>query len=157
MSRRRRAERRKLSPDPVYKSVLATRFINGIMLDGKKTTATKLFYKAIEKLSETAPEHNGFAVFEQAIKNVKPLNEVKSRRVGGSNYQVPVRVRWDRQTSLAIRWIVGEARKRKEKSFDLRLASELQDASKGVGATMKKRENVHKMAEANRAFAHFRF
>jgi small subunit ribosomal protein S7 len=127
------------------------------MLDGKKTTATKLFYKAIEKLAETAPEHNGFAVFEQAIKNVKPLNEVKSRRVGGSNYQVPVRVRWDRQTSLAIRWIVGEARKRKEKSFDLRLASELQDASKGVGATMKKRENVHKMAEANRAFAHFRF
>ena len=157
MSRRRRAERRKLSPDPVYKSVLATRFINGIMLDGKKTTATKLFYKAIEKLAETAPEHNGFAVFEQAIKNVKPLNEVKSRRVGGSNYQVPVRVRWDRQTSLAIRWIVGEARKRKEKSFDLRLASELQDASKSVGATMKKRENVHKMAEANRAFAHFRF
>jgi len=157
MSRRRRAEKRKVAPDPVYRSVLAAKFINGIMLDGKKTVAASHFYGAIDKLAENAAENDGFAVFETAIKNCKPMNEVKSRRIGGSNYQVPMRVRWERQTTLAIRWIIGEARRRKEKSFALRLAGELQDAANGVGATIKKRENVHKMAEANRAFAHFRF
>jgi len=157
MSRRRRAEKRRISADPKYNSVLAAKFINGMMLDGKKSIAAKMFYQAVDKLSESAPDGNGFAMFENAVKNCKPMNEVKSRRIGGSNYQVPVKVRWERQTTLAIRWIVSEARKRKEKTFALRLAGELRDAANGVGSTIKKRENVHKMAEANRAFAHFRF
>jgi len=128
-----------------------------MMLDGKKSISANMFYGAIDKLAETAEESNGFAVFESAIKNVKPLTEVKSRRVGGSNYQVPVRVRWERQTTLALRWIIAEARKRKEKSFALRLAGELQDAANGVGSAIRKRETVHKMAESNRAFSHFKF
>lgn len=156
MSRRRSATQRKAMPDPVHNSVLATRFINSMMLGGKKSLAAKLFYEAVEVLGQDAPENNGFAVFEQAIKNVRPMNEVKTRRIGGSNYQVPVKVRFQRQTTLAIRWLIIEARKRKEKSFPLRLAGELRDAANGVGSTMKKRENVHKMAEANRAFSHFR-
>ncbi len=156
MSRRRRAERRPVSPDPVYGSELAAKFINKMMMEGKKTVAATLFYGAIEKLAESAPERNGFAVFETALRNVKPMNEVRSRRIGGSNYQVPVKVRADRQVSLAIRWLIEEARKRKEKTFALRLAGELKDAANGVGSTMKKRETVHKMADANRAFAHFK-
>jgi len=157
MSRRRKAERRKIAPDPVYNSVLAARFINCMMKEGKKSLAARNFYKAIEILSETAPENDGFQVFEAALKNVKPMNEVKSRRIGGSNYQVPVRVRWERQTTLAIRWLVAEIRKRKEKTFAERLATELREASSGVGSAMRKRETVHKMAEANRAFSHFKF
>ena len=115
------------------------------MLDGKKSVSSRLFYQAVDKLAESAPENDGFAVFEAAIKNVKPLTEVKSRRVGGSNYQVPVRVRWERQTTLALRWVIAEARKRKEKTFALRLAGELQDAANGMGAAMRKRETIHKM------------
>jgi len=157
MSRRRRSIKRRIQADPVYNSVLASKFINCMMLDGKKSISANMFYGAIDKLAETAEESNGFAVFESAIKNVKPLTEVKSRRVGGSNYQVPVRVRWERQTTLALRWIIAEARKRKEKSFALRLAGELQDAANGVGSAIRKRETVHKMAESNRAFSHFKF
>lgn len=156
MSRRRRAEARKVPVDAVYGSALVSRFINSMMISGKKSIAAKQFYDAVETIAENAPENNGFAVFEQAVKNVRPLNEVKTRRIGGSNYQVPVKVRYQRQTTLAIRWLIIEARKRKEKTFALRLAAELKDAANGVGSTMKKRENVHKMAEANRAFSHFR-
>lgn len=141
----------------MYGSELAAKFINKMMLGGKKTTAASLFYQAIDELSINAPEKNGFALFEQAIRNVRPINEVKSRRIGGSNYQVPVKVRPDRQVSLAIRWLIAESRKRKEKNFALRLAGELKDAANGVGSTMKKRETVHKMADANRAFSHFKF
>ena len=157
MSRRRRSIKRRIQPDPVYKSILASKFINCMMVDGKKALSSRLFYQAVDKLAESAPEKDGFAVFETAIKNVKPLTEVKSRRVGGSNYQVPVRVRWERQTTLALRWVISEARKRKEKSFALRLAGELQDAANGMGAAMRKRETIHKMAESNKAFSHFKF
>ncbi|MBW7874428.1 MAG: 30S ribosomal protein S7 [Candidatus Cloacimonetes bacterium] len=157
MSRRRRAEKRRVAADPIYNSELAAKFINKMMYGGNKTVAATLFYGAIDKLSESAPDKNGFVLFETAIRNVKPLNEVKSRRIGGSNYQVPVKVRNDRQVSLAIRWIIGESRRRKEKNYSLRLAAELKDAANGVGATMKKRENVHKMADANKAFSHFKF
>jgi small subunit ribosomal protein S7 len=156
MSRRRKAERRKLIPDPVYNSELASRFINNVMWDGKKCVASTLFYKAVEKLGESVEDGNGFKVFENAIHNAKPMQEVRSRRIGGSNYQVPIRVRADRQTALAIRWLIEAARARKERNFALRLAGELRDAANGVGSTMKKRENVHKMADANKAFAHFR-
>jgi small subunit ribosomal protein S7 len=157
MSRRRRAIRRKIQGDPVYNSVLASKFINCMMVAGKKSLSARLFYQAVDKLSESAAENDGFGVFEAAIKNIKPLSEVKSRRVGGSNYQVPVRVRWERQTTLALRWVIAEARKRKEKTFALRLAGELQDAANGMGSAMRKRETIHKMAESNRAFSHFKF
>lgn len=156
MSRRRRAEKRRLMPDPVHNSVLVSRFINNIMLRGKKTTAATVFYRAIDVLGEKAEDKDGFKVFEAAMNNARPMQEVRSKRIGGSNYQVPVRVRADRQTALAMRWLIGEARARKEKSFVLRLAGELSDAANGVGGTMKKRENIHKMAEANKAFAHYR-
>lgn len=156
MSRRRRAEKRKLTPDPVYNSELATRVINNIMWAGKKSVATRLFYGAIDILSNKAEDGNGFKIFETALNNAKPMQEVRSRRIGGSNYQVPIKVRWDRQTALAIRWLIEGARARKEKNFSLRLAGELLDAFNGVGITMKKRDNVHRMAEANKAFAHFR-
>ena len=152
MSRRRRAIRRKIQGDPVYNSVLASKFINCMMVAGKKSLSARLFYQAVDKLSESAAEND-----EAAIKNIKPLSEVKSRRVGGSNYQVPVRVRWERQTTLALRWVIAEARKRKEKTFALRLAGELQDAANGMGSAMRKRETIHKMAESNRAFSHFKF
>lgn len=157
MSRRRRAEKRKIQPDPVFGSELATKFVNCMMIDGKKSLAFKMFYQAVDTLAESAPENDGFGVFQTAIRNVKPLNEVKTRRIGGSNYQVPIRVKANRQTTLAIRWLISESRKRKEKTYALRLAGELQDAANGVGGTMKKREIVHKMAEANKAFSHFRF
>lgn len=156
MSRRRRAEKRKLIPDPVYHSTLVTRFINNVMLKGKKSTAATIFYQALELLGEKTEDKDGFKVFEAAMNNARPIQEVRSKRIGGSNYQVPIRVRPDRQTALAMRWLIGEARSRKEKNFTLRLAGELGDAANGVGATMKKRENIHKMAEANKAFAHYR-
>jgi small subunit ribosomal protein S7 len=156
--RRRRAPQRPVMPDPIFNSKVVTKFINQIMLDGKKTVAEKIFYSAIEKLDAKAEEGtNGIAIFEKAIENVKPLLEVRSRRVGGANYQVPVEVRPARQQTLAIRWIVDAARKRNERNMADRVANELRDASEEKGAAFKKREDTHRMAEANKAFAHYRW
>ena len=156
--RRRSAPQRPVMPDPVYNSKIVTKFINQVMLDGKKTTAEKIFYSAIKKLDERAEEGTtGIQLFEQAIENVKPLLEVKSRRVGGANYQVPIEVRPARQQTLSIRWLVDAARKRNERNMADRVANELREASEEKGAAFKKREDTHRMAEANKAFAHYRW
>lgn len=154
--RRRRAPERKVEPDPIYNSELVARFINNLMWDGKKTVAQKIFYKAMEIVGEKTGE-NPLDVFQKAIENVKPLMEVRSRRIGGANYQVPVEVRPKRQTSLAIKWIIEAARKRPGRRMYEKLAAEIIDAYKGTGNAVKTRENVHRMAEANRVFAHFRW
>ncbi len=154
--RRRRAPVREVMPDPVYKSKVVTKFINGLMLDGKKNVATKIFYDALD-LIEKKTEEKGIEVFEKAIENIKPVLEVKSRRVGGATYQVPVEVRPIRQQTLAIRWIIMFARKRSERTMVERLANELIDAANSRGAAYKKKEDTYKMAEANKAFAHYRW
>ncbi|MEO0163663.1 MAG: 30S ribosomal protein S7 [candidate division WOR-3 bacterium] len=154
--RRRRAPERKVEPDPIYNSELVARFINNLMWDGKKTVAQKIFYKAMEIVGERTGE-NPLDVFQKAIENVKPLMEVRSRRIGGANYQIPVEVRPKRQTSLAIKWIIDAARKRPGRRMYEKLAAEIIDAYKGTGNAVKTKENVHKMAEANRVFAHFRW
>ncbi|NPA81217.1 MAG: 30S ribosomal protein S7 [Epsilonproteobacteria bacterium] len=154
--RRRRAPVREVMPDPVYKSKVVTKFINGLMLDGKKNVATKIFYDALD-LIEKKTEEKGIEVFEKAIENIKPVLEVKSRRVGGATYQVPVEVRPVRQQTLAIRWIITFARKRSERTMVERLANELIDAANSRGAAYKKKEDTYKMAEANKAFAHYRW
>ncbi|NPA55664.1 MAG: 30S ribosomal protein S7 [Epsilonproteobacteria bacterium] len=156
--RRRRAPKRPVMPDPVYNSTVVTKFINQVMQDGKKTIAEKIVYSAIEKLDAKAQdEQKGIDIFFKAIENVKPLLEVRSRRVGGANYQVPMEVRPERQQTLAIRWIVDAARKRNERNMADRVANELRDASEEKGAAFKKREDTHRMAEANKAFAHYRW
>jgi SSU ribosomal protein S7P len=154
--RRRRAPERKVQPDPVYNSELVARFINNLMWDGKKSLAQKIFYKAMEVVGERTNE-NPLHVFQKAIENVKPSMEVRSRRIGGANYQVPVEVRPKRQISLAIKWIIDAARKRPGRRMYEKLAAEIIDAYKGTGNAVKTKENVHKMAEANRVFAHFRW
>lgn len=154
--RRRRAPERKIQPDPKYNSTLVSKFINNLMWDGKKTVAQKIFYKALEIIEKKTGE-DGYQVFLRAIENVKPEIEVRPRRVGGATYQVPVEVRPKRQISLAIKWIIKAARQRSERRMYERLANELMDAAKGVGAAMKIKENTHKMAEANRVFAHYRW
>ncbi|MDZ7295462.1 MAG: 30S ribosomal protein S7 [candidate division KSB1 bacterium] len=156
MPRRKRPIKREVLPDPKYQSVLVTKFINSIMRRGKKSLAETIFYRAIE-IIEKKTGQNGLEVFEKAVENVKPLLEVKSRRVGGATYQVPVEVRPERRQSLAIRWIISNARARSEKTMAEKLAAELIAASKNEGASIKKREDTHKMAEANKAFAHFRW
>ncbi len=156
MARRKRAERRKVLPDSKYNSVLVTKFINSIMWCGKKSVAEKIFYTAMD-LIQSKLNTDPFPVFEQAVNNVKPVVEVRSRRVGGATYQVPVEVRMNRKNSLAIRWLLYSARSRPEHSMAERLASEIIGANKKEGAAIKKREDTHKMAEANRAFAHFRW
>jgi len=157
VARRRAAQKRQVIPDPVFKSILVTKFVNNMMYDGKKSTALGMFYEAIDRISDGKDREEGFKLFEQAIENVKPHIEVKSRRIGGANYQVPVEVRPVRRLTLAIRWIISFTRQRREKTFAEKLAAELLEASKGQGAAAKKREDVHRMAEANRAFAHFKF
>ncbi len=154
--RRRRAPIREVLPDPIYKSKVLTKFINKLMLDGKKSIAVKIMYKALERIESKSGE-KGIEVFEKAIENVKPVLEVKSRRVGGATYQVPVEVRPVRQQSLAIRWIVDAARKRNERTMIERLSNELMDAATEKGAAFKKKEDTYKMAEANKAFAHYRW
>jgi small subunit ribosomal protein S7 len=154
--RRRRAPERKVQPDPVYNSELVAKFINNLMWDGKKSLAQKIFYRAMEIVGERTNE-NPLHVFQKAIENVKPSMEVRSRRIGGANYQVPVEVRPKRQISLAIKWIINAARKRPGRRMYEKLAAEIIDAYKGTGNAVKTRENVHKMAEANRVFAHFRW
>jgi small subunit ribosomal protein S7 len=154
--RRRRAPIREVMPDPLYGSKVITKFINSLMKDGKKSIATKVFYGALE-LIEKRGEEKGIDVFNAAIENVKPVMEVKSRRVGGATYQVPIEVRPIRQQALAIRWIVNFARKRSERTMVERLANELMDAANQRGAAFKKKEDTYKMAEANKAFAHYRW
>ncbi len=156
MSRRTRAVKRPVLPDPVYGSETVTKFINNLMLDGKKSTAERIFYDAMQVIEERSgqPAEN---IFKQALNNAKPVLEVKSRRVGGATYQVPVEVRQGRGTTLALRWLTNFSRQRREHTMAERLAGEILDASNNVGATVKRREDTHKMAEANKAFAHYRW
>jgi small subunit ribosomal protein S7 len=156
MSRRRRAERRKITPDPRYESVHLSRFINKVMLNGKKTIAQGIVYRALDQCEKEA-RRPGLEVFEQAIKNATPMVEVKSRRVGGATYQVPTEVRPERQNALALRWIVDAARGRQGRPMSERLAQELLEASRNQGAAVKRREDLYRMAEANRAFVHYRW
>ena len=157
MPRRREVPKRDVLPDPKFGSVELSKFMNVLMIDGKKAVAERIVYGALEQIAKKVQGKEAIEVFNEAIANAKPLVEVKSRRVGGANYQVPVEVRADRRLALAMRWVRDAARKRGEKSTDLRLAGELIDAAEGRGGAMKKREEVHRMAEANKAFSHFRF
>ena len=156
MSRRRKAQVRDILPDPVHGSTVLTKFTNAIMLDGKKTVAEKIINESFSNI-QTKTGEAPMSVFNKAIENVKPLVEVRSRRVGGATYQVPVEVKNNRSQALAIRWIVSAVRNRKEKSMTEKLSSELLDAASNKGSAIKKREDTHKMAEANKAFAHFRW
>ena len=156
MSRRSRAEVRETPADPHFGSRTVTKFINSMMVDGKKSIAEKIFFDAITMLEQRAGQP-GMTIFEQALNNSKPALEVKSRRVGGATYQVPVEVRPERRTALATRWLISYARQRSEKTMADRLAGELLAASRGEGNTVKKKEDTHRMAEANKAFAHYRW
>lgn len=154
--RKRRAEKRRVFPDPVYGDIIVSKFINYIMIQGKKNTARKCVYDAFT-IIEQKTKKEPLEVFKQAINNVAPYTEVRSRRVGGATYQVPVDVREERRIALAIRWIKNYSSARRDKSLSLKLASELMAASKGEGSAVKKREDTHRMAEANKAFAHFKW
>jgi small subunit ribosomal protein S7 len=156
MPRRRVAGKREVLPDPIYNSVVVTKFINGLMWGGKKSVAEEIFYGAMEKVANKTGEEP-LKIFKRALDTVAPTLEVKSRRIGGATYQVPLEVTRDRRHTLAIRWIVGNARKRNEKTMQDRLVGELLDATNNRGGAAKKREDVHRMAEANKAFAHYRF
>jgi small subunit ribosomal protein S7 len=156
MARRNRAVKRPVKPDIKYNSRLVSSFVNKLMKDGKKTLAARIFYDALD-LVEERTKKPGIEIFEQAIKNATPLIEVRPRRVGGATYQIPLEVRPDRRESLAIRWLVSASRERTGKSMAEKLAAEFMDAANNQGATVKKREDTHRMAEANRAFAHYRW
>jgi small subunit ribosomal protein S7 len=156
MPRRNRPPKREIAPDIKYNSVLVSQFINKLMFKGKKSTAQGIFYDALD-IIESRSNRTGLEVFEQAVKNATPILEVKPRRVGGATYQVPVEVRADRRLSLAIRWLVATTRSRSGKTMAEKLANELMDAASNTGATIKRREDTHRMAEANRAFAHYRW
>jgi small subunit ribosomal protein S7 len=156
MSRRSRAVKRETPPDPKFESRGVTKFINNLMVDGKKSKAEKIFYDAVDIMEQRSGQP-GLQVFETALNNAKPALEVKSRRVGGATYQVPIEVRPERRTALATRWLIGFARGRSEKSMSERLAAELLAASRGEGSTIKKKDDTHRMAEANKAFAHYRW
>ncbi len=156
MPRKGPAPRRDLEPDPVYQSVLVTQIVNRVLLDGKKTTAERIVYGALEVVGEKTGG-DPVATLKRAIDNTKPQLEVRSRRVGGATYQVPVEVRPRRATTLAVRWVVTHSRSRRERTMAERLANEILDASNGIGASAKKREDLHKMAESNKAFAHYRW
>ena len=154
--RRKTAEKRDVQPDPVFGDKLVTRFVNNLMRDGKKNIARKILYQAFEIIEEKTGEE-GVSVFKTALDNVTPVVEVRSRRVGGSTYQVPVEVRPDRGTSLAIRWLIRASKSRNDKSMARRLSRELMDAANKEGGAVRKKDEVHRMAEANKAFAHYRF
>lgn len=156
MSRKGQTPKRKILPDPKFKDKVIAKFINKVMLDGKKGVAEKTFYRSLDIAQEKGNDE-GVKIFRQAMENAKPVLEVRSRRVGGSNYQVPVEVRAERKVSLAMRWLINAARERGEKSMEERLAGEFLDAFNNRGSAIKKKEDVHKMAEANRAFAHFKW
>jgi small subunit ribosomal protein S7 len=156
MPRKGPAPRRELMPDPIYRSVLVTQIVNKVLVRGKRSTAERIVYTALETIEQkTGAEPT--ATLKRAIENIKPQLEVKSRRVGGATYQVPVEVKPRRANTLAIRWVVGYSRQRREKTMAERLANELLDASNGIGAAVKRREDMHKMAESNKAFAHYRW
>jgi small subunit ribosomal protein S7 len=157
MSRRRRAIKRKSVADPIFKSMLVTKFISTVMIMGKKSTAQNIIYTAFEDLERREKGKNAIEILEKALENSRPILEVKSRRVGGATYQVPIEVPIDRGNSLAIRWMIQFAKGRKGGTMSTRLASEIYDAYNNQGNAVKKRENVHKMAEANKAFAHYRW
>lgn len=154
--RRGNVPKREVLPDPVYGNLVVAKLINSIMVDGKKGTAQKIVYEAFDKIQAKTGE-NPVEVFEKAMSNIMPQVEVKARRVGGANYQVPIEVRPERRQTLGLRWLTAYTRARSERTMADRLANELMDAANGVGASVKKREDTHKMAEANRAFAHYRF
>lgn len=156
MPRRKKVSRRRILPDPKFHDVLVTQFISGLMRRGKKSLAERIFYTALSEI-ERKTGQDGLAIFQKAVSNVKPVLEVKSRRVGGATYQVPIEVRANRRTALAIRWIISYAKARSEHTMAQKLAQELIAASKNEGASIKKREDTHKMAEANKAFAHYRW
>ncbi|MAU65143.1 MAG: 30S ribosomal protein S7 [SAR202 cluster bacterium] len=156
MARRRRAEVRKILPDPKHGSIDVAKFINAVMQNGKKTVAQKIVYSALDQ-AETESGRAGFEIFEQAIRNATPAIEVRSRRVGGANYQVPTEIRPSRKLALAMRWIVTGARQRSGRGMSQKLSAELLDASRGQGAAVRRKEEVFRMAEANRAFAHYRW
>jgi len=156
--RRRTAKKHRILPDPKFQDVVVTKFVNNLMYDGKKSTAFNVFYEAIELVDKKAAEgENGLDTWKRALENVTPAVEVRSRRVGGATFQIPTPVRDARQQSLAMKWLIGYARKRNEKSMSAKLAAEIVAASKQEGAAYKKKEDTHRMAEANKAFSHFRF
>ena len=154
--RRRRPEKREILPDPLFKDLVVDKFINNLMNDGKKSLAESIFYSSIEKIKASIKTDDGLEVFKKAINNVSPMLEVKSKRIGGATYQVPVEVPQQRKVALAMRWIIGYAKARKGNSMSDRLAAEIVAAYNNEGSSVKKKEDTHKMAEANKAFAHFR-
>jgi small subunit ribosomal protein S7 len=156
MPRKGPAPRRELMPDPIYRSTLVTQLVNKVLLSGKRSTAEKIVYDALDIVKDKSGG-DALTVLKRAMENVKPSLQVKSRRVGGATYQVPIEVRPRQATTLAIRWIVGYSRQRREKTMAQRLANELLDASNAIGASVKRKEDVHKMAESNKAFAHYRW
>jgi len=157
MARRRRAEKRQVLPDPKFGEIVVTKFQNVLMYDGKKSAAERILYGVLEKIQKFSKGGNALEIFKNAIENVRPHLEVRSRRVGGATYQVPVEVRKDRGEALAMRWIIAAARARSEHTMEDRLAGEIQAAANQNGSAVKKREDTHRMAEANRAFSHFRW
>ena len=156
MARRRSAQKREILPDPKYHDKLVTKFINNMMRDGKKSLSERIFYSSMD-LMQAKESEDAIALFKKAVENTKPILEVKSRRVGGATYQVPVEVRSDRKQALSIRWLLASAKARTERTMEERLANELIDAANKRGAAIKKKEDVHRMAEANKAFAHYRW
>jgi len=156
MPRKGHIAKREVAPDPVYGSTLVTKFVNSMMWGGKKSTAQAIFYEAMRNLEEKGGDE-ALKLFKKAVENAKPLLEVKTRRVGGANYQVPIEVNPDRRTSLALRWLITYGRSRGEKGMVEKLTAELLDAANGRGAAIKKKDDVHRMAEANKAFAHYRW
>ena len=157
MSRRRRAEKREIDPDPVYNSTVLAKFINMVMLQGKKSTARRIVYDALEILAKRVNAENALEAFEQALENAKPSLEVKSRRIGGATYQVPIEIAPNRRTALAMRWLIKHSRSKPGRSMGEALATELSDCFNSQGTTIKKKDDTHRMAEANKAFAHYRW
>ena len=155
--RKKRAKKRLLTPDPKFGSTTVTRFVNNLMLDGRKNTAFKVFYDAMDSISEKITDETSIQVFEKSLENVMPNVEVRSRRIGGATFQIPHPVREDRRVSLGMKWMIGFARKRNEKTMHQKLSAEIIAAYKEEGAAFKKKQDTHKMAEANKAFSHFRF
>lgn len=157
MSRRRRAEKREIDPDPVYKSTLLAKFINKVMESGKKSVARRIIYNALEKFAQKVKMENPLEAFEQALENAKPALEVKSRRIGGATYQVPIEIPTNRRISMAMRWIIAYSRAKTGRSMEDGLAGELCDCFNNQGSTIKKKDDTHRMAEANKAFAHYKW
>ncbi len=157
MSRRRRSFKRRVDTDPIYGSTVLSKFINKVMMDGKKSTARRIVYNALEKFAQKVKAENAIVAFEQALENSKPSLEVKTRRIGGANYQVPVEIPGDRRTAMAMQWIIANSRSKPGRSMEESLASELADCFNNQGATIKKKDDTHRMAEANKAFAHYKW